>query len=262
MRAVAGPDRRGPAGRAAAGRGRWVWALSGLVTAAVLAYPGVRVITRSGDTRPDQPQTTVTRTLTVLPPVTSVTVTSYGAPVQVTTGPVRHVQVTETISYNPHAGGPPAVAESVSAGRLTLADPACSDPGPSAASCEVHFVLTMPPGLSLTAMTGGGPLVVVGLAGPLRADTGGGPLQAEGLRSATVTARTDGGEAQLAFAVPPTSVLVTTGGGPATLTVPGGPYALTADSNDGPQSIAIPTSPAAPRSLTISTNGGPLGIVP
>jgi hypothetical protein len=99
--------------RAVAGPGRRAWALSGLVTAALLAYPGARVIVGIGDLRPVQPQATVTRTLTVPQPVTGVSVTSYGAPVQVTAGSVRQVHVTETISYDQASGAPPAVAESV-----------------------------------------------------------------------------------------------------------------------------------------------------
>ena len=51
--------------------------------------------------------------------------------------------------------------------------------------------------------------------------------------------------------------------GPAPLpSVPGGPYAVTADSQGGSQTVDIPTAPAAHRSLTVSTEGGPLEIVP
>ena len=45
MRAVAGP---GPGSRL--GSGRWVWGLSGLVTAAVLGVPLAHLITGVGDT--------------------------------------------------------------------------------------------------------------------------------------------------------------------------------------------------------------------
>ena len=83
--------------RAVDTRGRWIWALSGLVTMVALALPGIRLITSGGQAENAQPQATVTRTVTVPQPVTSLTVQSYGAPVQITAGPVRRVQITETI---------------------------------------------------------------------------------------------------------------------------------------------------------------------
>ena len=47
------------------------------------------------------------------------------------------------------------------------------------------------------------------------------------------------------------------------LAVPGGPYALNANSDGGgPESVGIATDPAAPRSITVSSGGGPLDIEP
>jgi len=65
-----------------------------------------------------------------------------------------------------------------------------------------------------------------------------------------------------AFAAAPETVTVSTGGGQAAVTVPGGPYALTGDSGDGPEWTGIATSPASRRSLTVSSDGGPLRIGP
>lgn len=280
MRAVAGGTAR---------PGRWVWAVSGLVTAAALAVPGARLITSAGDTRQVQPQETVTRTVTVPQPVTNLTVQSYGAPVQVTTGSIRRVQVTETL-YGGPADGSPAVMQSVSGGHLMLADPACS-----VSDCGVSFALTVPPGVTVTVVTDGGPLTVAGtaganldsaggpvhatriggpltvstgggllllngLVGALRADTDGGPLNAQGVDAATANVTTGGGEALIAFSAAPDKVTVSTDGGLAIITVPGGPYALTADSGGGPESAEIATNPAASRSITVSSGGGPLEI--
>ena len=56
---------------------------------------------------------------------------------------------------------------------------------------------------------------------------------------------------------------VSTDGGAVRLAVPGGPYALSADSGGGgPQSVGIATDPAASRSITVSSGGGPLDIEP
>ena len=89
--------------RAVATRGRWIWGLSGLITTAALVLAGAHLITSAGQPEHAQPQATAIRTVTVPQPVTSLTVQSYGAPVQVTAGPVRHVQITETLQYDPQA---------------------------------------------------------------------------------------------------------------------------------------------------------------
>ena len=90
--------------RTVATSGRWIWGLSGLITTAVLIISGTLLITPAGQADNAQPQSTGTRTVTVPQPVTSLTVQSYGAPVEVTAGPVRHVQITETFTYDSQAG--------------------------------------------------------------------------------------------------------------------------------------------------------------
>jgi hypothetical protein len=280
--------------RAVAGPGRWVWVLSGLVTAAVLVLPGARLITL-GDRLNNvsaEPQAVTTRTVTVPQPVTSLIVQSDGGQVQVAAGQVSRVQVTETIMYDQPVSGPPAVAQSVSGGRLSLSDPACAN-----TDCSVNFSLTVPFGVTvsvasqgapvavsgvaganldtgggparasliggpLTASTEGGPLVLAGVTGPLRADTGGGQLIAQDITSATATVTTEGGPAMVTFAAAPESVSVGTDGGPAVLAVPGGPYAVAADSGGGLQSVAIATDPDARATLAVTSGGGPLRIEP
>ncbi|MGH3152682.1 MAG: hypothetical protein ACRDOB_18405 [Streptosporangiaceae bacterium] len=281
--------------RTVADRSRRIWALSGLITLAALAVPGANFVATAGDANnpPSGTPISVTRTVTVPQPVTSVTVLSYGGPVQVTAGPVRRVQGTETSSAPPGTG-PVPVTQSVAGGRLVLADPACSS---SAPFCSVSFTLVVPSGVTVTAVTdggqltvsgvagadldsggglvratriagpltvrtSGGPLLIDGLTGPLDADTSSGPVTARGLGSATAIITTDGGNAQIAFTAAPDSLTVSTDGGLATLTVPGGPYALTADTNGGPESVGIPTDPAARRLITVSTGSGPLQIGP
>jgi hypothetical protein len=272
-----------------AARGRRIWGLVGLATAASLAIPGGRLITSAGVSTQLPPQDTVTRVVTVRQPVTTLKVQSNGAPVRVTAGPVHRVRVTETISYNPESGGPPAVPQAVSDGILSLTGPQCD--------CSVTFTVTVPPGLGVAADTeggaltvsgaaganlnsGGGPVlatgisghlivtaddatvVIKGLTGPLDADTGGGALLASGVDTPAATVVTSGGEARIGFTAAPDAVFVSTGGGPAALTVPGGPYALTASSYGGSEAVRIATSPAAGRSITVTTGGGSLRIEP
>ena len=97
--------------RAVATPGRWIWALSGLITTAALVVSGTALITSAGQAENAQPQSTATQTVTVPQPVTSLTVQSYGALVEVTAAPVRHVRIIETIMYDSQAG--PVVASAV-----------------------------------------------------------------------------------------------------------------------------------------------------
>jgi hypothetical protein len=280
--------------RALAGQGRWIWGVSGLVTAAALAIPGARLITSpgtDGDNVYAHPQHVVTRIETVPQPVTSLLVQSYGGHVQVTSGQVNRVQVTETVAYD-QGTHPPVLTQSVSGGRLSLSDPACSDSG-----CTVDFDVTVPADVTVTASTGGGQVAVSGIAGanlassggpvratlirgpltvdtgggsldvrglggPLRAETEGGSLVARDLAAATATITTGGGSAMISFATVPENVSVSTEGGPATLAVPGGPYNLTANSDGGPQSVRIATDPTALPSITVSSGGGSLLVEP
>jgi hypothetical protein len=274
MRAVAGPGPGSPANPGSRrGSGRWVWGLSGLVTAAALGIPLAHLITGVGDPQGALPQNVVTRTETVPQPVTSVVVDSYGGQVQVVSGPVSRVQVTETIMYDQQAGLP-AVVQSVSAGRLALSSRACASTG-----CSVDFRMTVPPGVTATVSTGGGQVTVSGTAGanldsgggpatatliggPLTVVTDGGNLLARDIAAATATIVTGGGDATVAFSAAPKSVKLSTDGGTAVLAVPGGPYAVTADSGGGQESLAIATDPAARPTLTVSSGGGALRIEP
>ncbi len=282
-------------GPARGSSGRWIWGLSGLAVAAALAIPGTRLIALTGVSGAGllsaSPQLVTVRTVPVPQPVTSLTVQDYGGQVRVTSGPVRRVQVTETLRYD-RAGGAPAITESVSGGRLNLGDPACQD-----TDCDVDFAVTVPAAVTATVGTGGGPAAVAGIAaasidsdggsvqvthiggpltvstgggdltlngvtGPLRIGTSGGALVARGISAATATVSTGGGPAQVAFSAPPRSVTLDSDGGPAIVRVPGGPYALTADSAGGPELIGIATDPSARLTLTISSGGGPLQVEP
>ena len=101
--------------RAVATPGRWIWRASGLITTAALVVLVIALITSAGQAESAQPQSTATQTVTVPQPVTSLTVQSYGAPVEVTAAPVRHVWITETLTYDSQAG--PVSVSASPAGR-------------------------------------------------------------------------------------------------------------------------------------------------
>ncbi|MCW2932562.1 MAG: hypothetical protein JWM19_3524 [Actinomycetia bacterium] len=142
-------------------------------------------------------------------------------------------------------------------------------------------VLAMSVAGALTVTSGGGDQTLVGISGVLRTDSGGGNVAVQGVTGPAATISTDGGdltalglavrsatlsagggETRIEFATAPDNVDVTTDGGNATVVVPGGPYAVTADSGGGPEAMGIPTSPAAHSSLTVTTGGGSLAILP
>jgi len=267
---------------------RWAWGVAGLVAAAALAIPGTYLITMAGVPGQFARPTVVTiRTVTVAQPVTSLDVGDFGGQVRVTAGPVSRVQITERLSYD-QGTDPPAVDQSVAGGRLTVRDPACGN-----SDCDVDLTVTVPSSVSvtvstqggpavisgvagttvdsgggpvgitqvtgpLTVRTGGGPLITNDVAGPIRADTSGGALTARGVTAATASLSTGGGPAQVVFAAAPDTVTLSTDGGPATLRLPGGPYALTADSDGGPELIGIATDPAARASIRVTSGGGPI----
>ncbi len=265
--------------------GRWIWGVSGLVTAAAIAIPGTGLITRIGTPwHHVQPQSVATRTVTVSQPVTSVTVESNGAPVGIAAGAVRHVQVAEVISYDAlpgnqsavpqpapgsgaSAGNPaglPAVTDSVSGGHLTLADPACEN-----TDCSVSFTVITPPGVTVTVASQGGPVNLTGIAGG-SVDSGGGPVSATRI-GGPLTVTTDGGSLVLngltgmlradtsggpvaAQGVAAPTVTVSTGGGDARIVFAAAPDTVSVSTDGGPATLLVPGGPYA---LTADSDGGP-----
>jgi hypothetical protein len=268
--------------RAVTARSRWVWGLSGLATAAVLTLPGLRLVTNPGLHIQPQQNGAVTRHLLAAASITSLVVESQGGPVRVRAGSHHDVQVTERISYDESAG-PPPVRDSISGGRLTLADPACAT-----SDCTVGFVVTVPAAVFTTVTTQGGPVSVSGMAeadvnsgggpvtlahisGPLTVGTGGGSLDLDGL---TGTLHADTGGGPLSAVGIDGAATISTGGG--SLAVTGLTGSLQADSGGGPaaltglraQTATITTGggsgrvvfAAAPELVNLSTDGGPAAL--
>ena len=256
--------------------GRWIWRLSGLITTAVLVLVGAHLITRAGQPEYAQPQAAAIRTVTVTvaQPVTSLAVQSYGAPVQITAGPVRQVEITETLMYDSQAdggptvahavptgplsaspaapavpaapsvpGGAPAVVQSVTGGRLSVGDPACAN-----SDCSVSFAMTVPSDVTATVSTDGGSVSVSGIAGA-NLDSGGGPVRARGI-GGPLTVDTDGGSLQLDGLAGP--LRADTGGGPLAAQ---GVTSATATVSTGGGNAWLAFA-AAPETVTVSTDGG------
>jgi len=267
--------------RTVTAHGRWIWGLSGLATAAVLAVPGARLLTHPGaDGQHMTPTNTATRTVSLVQPITSLDVQSQDGSVRVQAGTGRGVQIIELISYDKSVSPQPRVEDSVSGGRLTLADPVCS-----ASDCAVSFVVTVPATVPVTVSSNGAPVAISGVAGA-NVESGGAPVNLARL-TGLLTVDTDGGSLDLNGLTGP--LHADTGGGPmtatgingpATISTEGGSLAVTgltgplqADSAGGPvvlrnlgsQTAGISTGggsgqvtfAAAPELVTLSTDGGP-----
>lgn len=154
--------------------GRWVWAVSGVVTAALLTVPGIRLVTHGAPGAQDataMPGPAVT--FTVPQPVKAVDISSDGGPVRITAGPVSRVTVTEPSGPGTSgpAGGPSPVTipqPAVKNGLLTVSA-ASSGPG--------LITVIVPRNTAVTVTADGGPVWVSGLSGPLTVDSGSGPEQ-------------------------------------------------------------------------------------
>jgi hypothetical protein len=256
-------------------RGRWIWTLSGVATVALLAVFGGWGFVRVGDAPGGPPPLSAipTRTVTVSQPVTSVNVTSYGAPIRLARGPVSQVTVVEGITFE-DKGPPPMVTATVSHGTLTLAAPSCVDTG-----CSVRFLVTVPTSVAVNASSeggeisvsgattanlesGSGPVTASGIAGALTVaseggsitaagagsadlDSGGGPIMASAV-SGEVTANADGGSITTHGTG---AVSLDSGGGPVTATAVRGTATASADGG----SITVTGATGA----NLDTGGGP-----
>ena len=115
----------GAPGRSTRRNGRWIWAVSGVVTAVALGVPGAHLILNAGTpTVQENMSVAPTRTITITQPVTSLNVQSYGAPIQVVTGSGPDVTVSESVAFSGDTS--PGVTAQVTGGQLILAAPVCA----------------------------------------------------------------------------------------------------------------------------------------
>jgi hypothetical protein len=244
-------------GRPRAARGRWIWRLSGVVTVIVLALFAVAAAIGAGTPQGGQQFGAVpTRTVAVTVPgtVTGLNVSSYGAPIQVSRGPVSQVKVVEAITAN--QSGMPSVTAKVSRGELTLAAPSCETGG-----CEVGFTVTVPASLPVTAFSGGGTISVSAAAGA-DLDSGGGTVTASGI-SGLLTVTSDSGDIT---ADGTGTATLDSGGGSVSASAVHGPLTVTSDdgniSADGTGTATLysgggsVTADAVNGSLTVVSDDG------
>jgi hypothetical protein len=250
MRTLTAPERPPSAGAdRPAARGRWIWTLTGLATTGLLAWPVLVLILNAGNSGQGEFVTAApvaTRTITVTQPVTSLSVDSYGAPIQITAGRVHSITVHEAISYS-GPGQASAVTDTVSHGRLTLAAPVCADTG-----CSVGFTVTVPPGVAVTADSENGGIAVAGVAGA-NLDSDGGNVQASHIHGPLSISSEDGG-ITVSDVDSPGGANLDSGGGPVQASHIDGP--LTIASEDGDITVSDVTAPG----LNLDSGGGPIQV--
>lgn len=246
-------------------RGRWIWYLSGVATIFAGTALVAVAITRTGS--PDYggfAQTVLpTSTVVVNGEVSSLTVTSYGAPIQVTRGPVRQVTVNESISFNRPEERPPAVRARADHGNLILAAPSCEHGG-----CAVGFTVIVPansPPVTVTAESDGGPVNVSGVAaadidsssgqvsasdvqGLLTVTSEGGDITASGAGSASL----DSGSGNVSASEIPGALNIASEGGSIYVQGTGG---ATLNSGSGPVNAS-----AVAGTLDVTSAGGTVNI--
>jgi hypothetical protein len=250
MRTLTAPERPPSAGAdRPAARGRWIWTLTGLATTGLLAWPVLVLILNAGNSGQGEFVTAApvaTRTITVTQSVTSLSVNSYGAPIQITAGPVHSITVHEAISYS-GPGQASAVTDSVSHGRLTLAAPVCADTG-----CSVGFTVTVPPSVAVTADSENGGIAVAGVAGA-NLDSDGGNVQASHIHGPLSISSEDGG-ITVSDVDSPGGANLDSGGGPVQASHIDGP--LTIASEDGDIAVSDVTAPG----LNLDSGGGAIQV--
>ena len=162
--------------RAVAVSGRLVWGVSGVATVLSLAAFAAHLVTAPWTPgQGQQIQGTVSRTVTIPQPVTSVNVQSYGASVQVTGARVSHVEVTETIGVPGPGDGTPSVAAAVHGGQLSVGGPACN----TWENC-LSFTVTVPRNVAVTVASQGAPVTVSGVAA-VNLDSDSGSMNVSGI---------------------------------------------------------------------------------
>jgi hypothetical protein len=219
---------------------RLLWRASGVVTVAVLVAAGGLLITRAGVPGPQTTSAVPTRVITITQPVSSVNVQSYGAPIQVTRGSGPNATVAEEVAVS-DGDGAPAVTAAVSNGQLTLAAPACES-----SNCNVGFIVTLPAGAAVTAVSSGGNIIVNGMTGA-SLDSGGGTVWATGVTGSLVVS-SEGGAVIFSGT---SGANIDSGGGPVRGTSVHGP--LTVSAEGGAVSLSGVTG-----TLYADTGGGPL----
>ncbi|MEU8914781.1 DUF4097 family beta strand repeat-containing protein [Streptomyces nigrescens] len=196
------------------------------------------------------------RTYTVQGKVTALSATTHGGDIEVVPvdggGPVK---VTEKYVYNEQK---PSPGHGVKGGRLTLEAEDCG----MGRRCEVAYRVLLPRNASVHLRTSGGDITVRGATGGIDAETSGGDITVKDSTARTTTARTSGGNVDLALSTAPDEVSGRTSGGNVTIRLPKGSYDVEATTSGGNSKVSVPKDESSAHKVTARTSGGDVSVVP
>ncbi|GHC78840.1 lipoprotein [Nocardiopsis terrae] len=146
--------------------------------------------------------------------------------------------------------------------------------------CRIRYQVIVPADTALTVATDEGPVTVSGFSAPVEISSGNGGLDISdvtgpltltsvngdmnltGIGSESLSAATDNGGIDAAFAEAPSEVEVSTNNGDATIALPGGPYAVFETSDNGRVVADVPVDEASDNTVTARTGNGTITLVP
>ncbi|MBT0770740.1 DUF4097 family beta strand repeat protein [Kineosporia sp. J2-2] len=147
--------------------------------------------------------------------------------------------------------------------------------------CSIDLDLVVPAGVSVTAVTDTGDVVLEGttaggsastdtgdieltsVGGTLTLETDTGKVTGTGLTGGGVTASSDTGDIELSFGTAPDTVRATTDTGDAVVRVPddGQTYRVDAETDNGERTVRVPEDDAAAREITLKADTGDVSVV-
>lgn len=164
-------------------------------------------------------------------------------------------------------------------GDTTTIGAVCSASGVNQCSLEVRVLL--PAQLAVIANTGDGQVAAHDLTGPLNITTSNGAIAADhtsgtlslhtnngsiditGVHSTHVTAGTQNGAVNLAFAAPPTTVEANTSNGAVEIALPStAAYYINTHTTNGGTQINLPSDRSAAHAISVTTSNGSIHIHP
>jgi hypothetical protein len=153
---------------------------------------------------------------------------------------------------------PPAATHTVSGTTLTLSYTCTAQ-----LVCGESYVVQVPRGISVRAVTRAGSITLTSLAGPVSAQTDAGLITATGLGSPTADLKSNAGGIDATFSAAPGSLHASTNIGPITLGVPGSAsYKIDTHTFVGSSTVTVRKNAASPHVITASSDLGSITINP
>lgn len=222
----------------------------------VLSCAALSVLTTGCSLTGFGPDKKAERTYTVHGKVTALSATTHGGDIEVVpVGAGGSVKVTEKYVYNDRK---PSPAHGVKGGRLTLTAEDCG----MGLRCSVAYRVLLPRDASVDLRTSGGDITARGATGGIAAETSGGDITVEDSTARRATARTSGGDVDLALSSAPDEVSGRTSGGNVTIRLPKGSYAVDATTSGGNSKVSVPTDKSSAHKVTARTSGGDVSVMP